>query len=203
MKPSIGTILPNCPNIKASDVFSASYSPQIREFIFEVYKFRFASALTILLDAETLPKGKAADSHLVQLQEWLSESFRGLPHEGKAKLMALMVRTLSRFDLDWELGRREHPGQLITTPKKTELTDAATYGKLSAVKAQLPSLLDRLNRATSESGKMSELADYLGKVTGKSVPLASVSRWLSGKREPGGEITLMLLHWVERQERQK
>jgi transcriptional regulator with XRE-family HTH domain len=78
------------------------------------------------------------------------------------------------------------------------LTDTATSENLPVnVKAQLPSLRDRLNHATKETGKMSALAEYLG------VPLASVSRWLSGKREPGGEITLKLLHWVEQQERQK
>lgn len=65
------------------------------------------------------------------------------------------------------------------------------------MKKQLPSLLERLNRATKETGKMSTLADYL------KVPLASVSRWLSGKREPGGETVLQLLKWVEQQERQK
>jgi hypothetical protein len=32
--------------------------------------------------------------------------------------------------------------------------------------------------------------------------LASVSRWLSGEREPGGEIALLMLKWVELQERQ-
>lgn len=84
-----------------------------------------------------------------------------------------------------------------TKAKKRLLTDAATSDKPLDVKAQLPSLLERLKKATSETGKMSALAEYLG------VPLASVSRWLSGKREPGGEITLKLLHWVEWQERKK
>jgi len=79
----------------------------------------------------------------------------------------------------------------------SDLTKTATSSKLAEVKAQLPSLLERLNRATKETGKMSALAKFLG------VPLASVSRWLSGKREPGGEITLKMLHWVEQQERQK
>jgi transcriptional regulator with XRE-family HTH domain len=77
------------------------------------------------------------------------------------------------------------------------LTEASTSEKLGGVKAQLPTLLERLNLATKESGNMSALAKFLG------VPLASVSRWLSGKREPGGEITLKLLQWVEQQERQK
>jgi transcriptional regulator with XRE-family HTH domain len=78
------------------------------------------------------------------------------------------------------------------------LTHAETPAKLPGiVKPQLPSLLERLKQATKETGKMSALADYL------KVPLASVSRWLSGKREPGGEITLQMLKWVEAQERQK
>ena len=77
-----------------------------------------------------------------------------------------------------------------------DLTGAATSGKLTPdVKKQLPSLLERLNRATKETGKMTALADYLG------VTLASVSRWLSGKRVPNGERVLQMLLWVERQER--
>lgn len=88
--------------------------------------------------------------------------------------------------------------------EKKYLTDTATHATLQIVKPQLPSLLDDLNRMTKESGKMSELAAYLTKATRKRVPLASVSRWLSGKREPGGEITLLLRNWVEQlQERQK
>jgi len=63
------------------------------------------------------------------------------------------------------------------------------------VKPHLPNLLDRLREATKERGKKSALAEYLG------VPLASVSQWLSGEREPGGETTLRLLKWVEAAER--
>lgn len=65
------------------------------------------------------------------------------------------------------------------------------------MKLQLPSLLDRLRKATSAPGKKTELAEALR----PKVPLASVSRWLSGEREPGGEATLQLLRWVEMQER--
>lgn len=82
--------------------------------------------------------------------------------------------------------------------QNTLLTETETSAKVSGdVKKQLPSLLERLKKATKETGKMSALADYL------KVPLASVSRWLSGAREPGGEITLKMLNWVEQQERQK
>lgn len=87
--------------------------------------------------------------------------------------------------------------------QKMMLTDTETHGNLSEVKEQMPNLRRRLNLATKETGKMSALAKFLGRQTNRKIPLASVSRWLSGKREPGGEITLKLLRWVEQQERQK
>lgn len=86
---------------------------------------------------------------------------------------------------------------------KKVLTDTATFGIPVAVKHQMPNLLSRLNKATQEAGKMSALAAFLSKASGKKVPLASVSRWLSGKREPGGEIALQMLYWVEHPELQK
>lgn len=75
------------------------------------------------------------------------------------------------------------------------LTKAESAGRTVGVKLQLPVLLERLKRATAKPGKKSELAKALRPV----VPLASVSRWLSGEREPGGEVTLQLLKWVEQQ----
>jgi transcriptional regulator with XRE-family HTH domain len=80
------------------------------------------------------------------------------------------------------------------------LTDSEMSSSVAEVKTQLPSLLERLKRATAETGKKSELAEFLARVTGANVPLASVSRWLSGEREPGGEVALLLLKWVELQE---
>jgi transcriptional regulator with XRE-family HTH domain len=74
------------------------------------------------------------------------------------------------------------------------LTDASICAKLPPVKSQLDNLLADLNRLTKESGKKTELAEFLG------APLASVSRWLSGEREPGGETTLRLLEWVQAEE---
>jgi transcriptional regulator with XRE-family HTH domain len=79
--------------------------------------------------------------------------------------------------------------------EKKMLTEAATSGKLPSVKSQLDNLLAALNRLTRKSGKKTELARFLG------APLASVSRWLSGEREPGGETTLKMLNWVRQQER--
>jgi transcriptional regulator with XRE-family HTH domain len=79
--------------------------------------------------------------------------------------------------------------------EKELLTPLDALVRLPEVKAPLENLLRRANRLTQEPGKKSELARFL------NVPLASLSRWLSGKREPGGEATLQLLHWVEQQER--
>jgi hypothetical protein len=77
------------------------------------------------------------------------------------------------------------------------LTEAATRAKLPPVKSQLESLLAKFDRLIKQPGKKTELADFLG------APLASVSRWLSGKREPGRNIALEMLRWVELQERQQ
>ena len=81
-------------------------------------------------------------------------------------------------------------------PKKP-LTDVSYCANTISVKPQMPGFLERLNKATSQRGAKTALAKYLG------LPLVSVSQWLSGDREPGGENTLRLLKWVEQQERQK
>jgi DNA-binding XRE family transcriptional regulator len=82
--------------------------------------------------------------------------------------------------------------------ENNNLTDAESADSISAnVKSPLPAFLERVKKSASSSGKKSELAKFLG------APLASVSRWLNDKREPGGEITLKMLKWVEQQERQK
>jgi transcriptional regulator with XRE-family HTH domain len=84
---------------------------------------------------------------------------------------------------------------------KTVLTETESTGRTIDVKPILPNLLARLRKATEEPGKKSELAKFL------DAPLASVSRWLSPdpkvQREPGGEIALKMLHWVEAQERKQ
>lgn len=78
------------------------------------------------------------------------------------------------------------------------LTDAEGLASVPAtMKVQLPSLLERLRKATAQAGKKTELAGALN----PKVPLESVSRWLSGSREPSGEVALQLLRWVEMQER--
>jgi transcriptional regulator with XRE-family HTH domain len=81
--------------------------------------------------------------------------------------------------------------------EKSAVDNVSDVVNIEAVKPQLPSLLKRLEIATSQRGQKSELAKFLG------VSLVQVSQWLTGDREPSGETTLKLLHWVEQQERQK
>ena len=80
---------------------------------------------------------------------------------------------------------------------KKELTEKVDSLTNSTVNAVLPKLIKRLNNATKSRGSKSKLAAWLG------VHRQSVTDWLSRKQEPGGEITLKLLQWVEQQERQK
>lgn len=93
----------------------------------------------------------------------------------------------------------EDMGSIMENIKKeiNGLTEPSMRAKLMPVKSQLDNLLAGLERLIKEQGKKTELAEYLG------APLASVSRWLSGKREPGRKITLKMLRWVEQQGRQQ
>ena len=100
-------------------------------------------------------------------------------------------------ELMWDRIRAANARKILVPlqSKKTVLTDITVSDKHAAVKSPMANLLDRLNEATIQRGMKSTLAKFMG------VPLANVSQWLSGEREPGGETTLRLLHWVEQQER--
>jgi len=89
-----------------------------------------------------------------------------------------------------EMTAREHDG---TKP----LTRVSESGNMSPVKSEMALLRARLAGATQGRGKKAELARLM------RVTPATISQWLSGSREPGGEATLRLLHWVEQEERRK
>jgi hypothetical protein len=101
--------------------------------------------------------------------------------------------TKDPFSHEWSRVR-----QIQSLLRTNVLTVTETESKTENVKPILPGLIARLRKATEEPGKKSELAKFL------DAPLASVSRWLSidpkVQREPGGEVALKMLHWVERQE---
>jgi hypothetical protein len=147
-----------------------------------------------------------------RLRDWLAH----LPNQYVAGFSEALVeageKLLPQYPFDtWEtiLKRRQLLAQskhdtavwLAELKRRKEvLTDAETSARNVGVSAQLPKLLERLRKATAAPGRKSELAKALARSLGRDIPLASVSRWLSGEREPGGEIALRLLHWVESQE---
>ena len=106
---------------------------------------------------------------------------------------AILKRKAEMYEI--ELARR-FPSTGANDNKK-DLTNVSLYGNIEGVKPKLPALVQRIKKATEPRGTKTQLAKFL------DVPLSKVSQWLSGKRKPGGEITLRLLHWVEQQERQK
>ena len=77
------------------------------------------------------------------------------------------------------------------------LTNVISSDNSNNVKTEMQQLLDRLNKATADRGMKVALARFMG------VPLPSISFWLSGAKEPGGQTTLKLLKWVEEQEAKK
>jgi transcriptional regulator with XRE-family HTH domain len=69
------------------------------------------------------------------------------------------------------------------------LLTIAEYGNCFPM--TLPQLLNELKTLTEVFGKKAELAEFLN-----ATP-SSLSHWLSGNRQPGGEVTLRMLEWVQ------
>jgi transcriptional regulator with XRE-family HTH domain len=151
----------------------------------------------------------------------MAAAFKPLPDELQSAFWDALSNAIDRFYEEHNL-KRERIGLIRPSnwPKDRPLFDSAIFHKYmrgmvseemtvqkmlltaidalvidGGVKSYLKPLLSRLNRLTSEDGTKAELARALG------VPLASLSRWLNGKREPGGEMALRLLSWAQQQER--
>jgi len=86
-------------------------------------------------------------------------------------------------------------GQGSENISEKDLKEQAVKLDTTDMKSAMPKLLERLRKATAERGRKSELAAWLG------VHPQCVTDWLTGRKEPGGETTLRLLHWAELQER--
>jgi hypothetical protein len=82
--------------------------------------------------------------------------------------------------------------------RKEELTTRDESVTLNLVKTipTMNALREALRKLLKQPGNRADLMKHL-----PGVPRESISRWLSGEREPGGDTTLQLLKWVELQER--
>ena len=121
----------------------------------------------------------------------IREVYEECPTPLRGSFLQSLMRASSRFSCDYY---EEFEAQAKKNISKETLTDVTVCDKYTSMKSPLANLRARLNRATNQRGMKSKLAKFMG------VPLANVSQWLSGDREPGGETTLRLLHWVQKQE---
>ena len=76
-------------------------------------------------------------------------------------------------------------------PEKKLVDNVAVSDNIASVNCEMPGLPQQLKDATEIRGKKTALAGFL------RVPLSSVSLWLSGEREPGGEATLKMIRWLQ------
>ena len=171
--------VPSLPRQLFSEVFDSSIKPIISKATQEADQ-AWMDILTRLKDT----------TRSLKLLDPQNPEHRRLVHQNYAKVK----ETVEKLKADLAL-RQEARTKTANILIEKELTDTETSGTVTAVKPQLPDLLERLKKATAEAGQKTALAKFL------DVPLASVSRWLSGEREPGGEVTLKMLQWVQRQER--
>lgn len=155
-------------------------------------------------------------------RRWIEDAVREVVHQ---MLAAIPDGSLGRFWCNWqdwadqvhvevpelpadmarafflELATR-HSGQSPQAPaapvvnQEKGLTSEPLKDTTPPVQPVMPTLIERLRRATKEHGRKTELAKWLG------VPRQSVNGWLAGDKEPSGETTLRLLHWVEQEDRQ-
>lgn len=115
-------------------------------------------------------------------------------HILSAVLDAAIGNVVIRDDIVSELVREFRRAGEEKNNEGRVLTKITVSGNTTEVKSQMDVLKARLNKATKGRGEKAELARFM------KLPLANISQWLSGKREPGGENTLRLLRWVEQQE---
>ena len=197
MCPCGGLICNIAPEIDHETLFSLAFSKELDSKMVSDSWFATVDSIINASDEVVLPKGEEANKYYEHLHQILDQAFISLPHTAKEKLYVLVFRTIAKFSHDWKSGEKKTPGRFTLHSEKKSLTEVTGCANNKSVKPQMPDFLKRLNKATSERGAKTALAKHLG------LPLVSVSQWLSGEREPGGENTLRLLHWVEQQERQK
>jgi transcriptional regulator with XRE-family HTH domain len=185
---------------KIKDIIDdAAFIGQIppRALFSEIYDMHIADRAKKSTD-DADQNSKAFLEHYKKLLESVKD--QSLPIETRREINRHIIAQTGKYvsALTAEINRRKAVNlKLNEVFDKLDLTEVNGSVNNTDVTPKLPSLLKRLKAATSQRGKKSALAEFLG------VSLVQVSQWLAGDREPGGETTLRLLHWVEQQERQK
>lgn len=193
-----------------SDAYEPFLKPHVEMTLAELANFWGVAQTDMGLDAaqylaETNTTGVSNLDLLNILHRNLVRHVGEIPPDLYQKFFSQIITSCRKFQEanakrigEWKQTPRVHiPPTWVAQAKKSSLTKEAESLTSDPVQPVLPKLIQRLQRATAERGSKSELAKWLG------VHRQSVTDWLSGKQEPGGEITLRLLHWVEQRECQK
>jgi transcriptional regulator with XRE-family HTH domain len=195
-----------------SEAFSRFIEPAISPILLNQLKVWDKPGHVLLtLPPTGIPQGRQHEWYAVKA---FREAVERIPENKRTAFCDAVLSAIGRLfathtGVELPSSRRTSAGQIRRLEKflpqgasagaEMDLTDTAGSTKIVAtMKVQMPSLLERLKKVTAAPGKKTELAAALN----PPVPLESVSRWLSGSREPSGEVTLQLLRWVELQERQ-
>ncbi len=136
------------------------------------------------------------------LEKYLEQNNAKLPKDRKPWIPAPKQAYFHEFVGEADPSRRDinvavldhQRHERLRRSEKSKLTNINALVNIPGMQPKFPTLLARLKLATEERGNKTTLANYL------EVPLVRVSQWLSGKREPGGEVTLQMLQWVEAEE---
>jgi transcriptional regulator with XRE-family HTH domain len=184
-----------------SDVF-AEHAAEWRELTAQISKFPERKYGTHVHPAD--PKGRVVAEELLRsdLRDWLTEvpddKFNDLVNRIRFAAFALVDpwpngESFAVIDARRKAMEKEREA-IRQRRQEIVLTKASTRGNIPLVRT-LKGLLADARRLCAAKGKKTELAKAL------NVAPETVSRYLWGNREPGGDITLKLLKWVEEQER--
>jgi len=201
MNPCDGLIFAICPEIKPGELLSRAWTSELKRAFRVNSLFREFCLQATLTGVAGLATGKNLERYILGFHHAIDESFQDLPHEGREKLLNVMVRALAGFAADWKLGA-EDPGQSEhANSKKGLLTDSSQLcNRPSDMKSEmrkitLQKVLADVRLLVSARGMKARLAADLG------VPRPRISGWMAGTRKPSGETALRLARWAELQGR--
>jgi transcriptional regulator with XRE-family HTH domain len=125
MNPCDGLIFAICPEIKPGELLSRAWTSELKRAFRVNSLFREFCLQATLTGVAGLATGKNLERYILGFHHAIDESFQDLPHEGREKLLNVMVRALAGFAADWKLGA-EDPGQSEhANSKKGLLTDSS------------------------------------------------------------------------------
>lgn len=171
------------PEPKESALFSEVCFGRLQE-ILQVRIRLYRSAANSEAAADYL-----ADSYQLLFKQLLPVLVFEVPEDARIDYLTFLVTETRQFIEDHKSSTISDKSLLTSCDVSVTLREVKSIRTMQALRESLQKLLKR-------PGKRAELMSYL-----RDVPRESISRWLSGEREPGGETTLQLLNWVEFQER--